>query len=276
MTEPKYRTCRYCGKKIQIKKFGRHRCNGRKKAYEYYHEWERAQPPGSPHVTFQEWETIQLAAELRATSGQPADTDSDVATTASDKTDANQGPDSSSVDATADPHLADHRAARREDPVPDRLPAADVDVDGPIAPPVKRDLTKAVQALSTLTASPDPIDQHLTARERGWLPIIAGIHEGIMWLADADRRKTRFKLTKPDKKTLASGWVTTVGDSPIQQYLRRDGASASDPDVLTAHLEVYGEWIPAQSEGFITKIKGMWAKAQEARRRKRENEKTDE
>jgi hypothetical protein len=87
-----------------------------------------------------------------------------------------------------------------------------------------------------------------------------------MWLGKGKARGTIFKLSKDQKHLLALSYQTSLGDSPLLK-LRKKWGSEDSVDVVTANIEVYGDWLFENFDGIfehggeiMTKIKNRGGK----------------
>ena len=101
----------------------------------------------------------------------------------------------------------------------------------------------------------------ISAKEKAWLPVVAGVHEALMWAFEAKNKQTYFKLTRAQKKILTASYQATLGDSPFLK-LKTKGAGEYDVHVIVAYIEIYGEFGMTNLDGAIDRGQGLWSKWQ--------------
>lgn len=264
--------CRFCQRRLPPTKYVKHLCKNKKEARAHHENWrhEHRDDPDTLNrfPTFEAWDRAILDGNLVVASypwappllGSDADGESDVAdgdgTGGADSGDegvvAKQGDEWANPDDNAKPDGADGGGFVR--PSERDIGEGEEDTEAPERPSLKKVAEGIASAAIDVGQS-----IRITPREKGWLPIVAGVHELIMWFFKGKDRRTYFKLNKDQKKILTASYQATFGDSPLLK-LKTQGQGEYDVHVAVASIEVYGEFIMSNVDGGIERGKSLWHK----------------
>lgn len=272
--------CRFCRRKLAPTKYVRHACNNKKKARAYYEEWRNEHRDDrittNKYPTFEAWDIGILDGALvypiypyaPPSLSTPNDGIEDVGDS-DDSGETIEGDNTGVV-------LEQGTEWTTQDDKPKSMYA-----DGStfITKPSDQDKESETEKKGTslkdtaeglISKGAEVIDViKISTKEKGWLPIIAGVHEGIMWAFKGKERNSYFKLNRNQKKILTASYQATFGDSPLLK-LKTQGQGEYDVHIVVANIEVYGEFIMANIEGGMDRGQGVWNKWQEKAKKKKE------
>jgi hypothetical protein len=281
--------CRFCRRKLPPTKYVRHSCNHKKEAKGYYENWKQEHRDDvttvNKYPTFEAWDLATLDGNLV----YPAYPFSPPSLSSS--SDGEQDVDSVSDSSGADWDdqgivLEQGTEWTRQDDKPQYFDSN----RGTLIKPSERKYEDEEEeeteekpkvslkdTASGIISTVSEISQQIkiSTKEKGWLPIVAGVHELIMWAFEAKNRKAYFKLTKEQKKILSASYQATFGDSPLMK-LKTTGQGEYDVHIVVANIEVYGEFMMGNVEGAIDRTQGLWTKWQKRSEKKKRQKQIQE
>ena len=279
--------CRFCNRKIAVTKYTRHSCNDKKIARANYGDWQHEHRDDKSTIdrfpTFEAWDRAILdgtvvypqypysPGSIEATTYGESDLDSD---------------GDAAVDDFGNEGLVLEQGTEWTGAVSDAQPVAtdggfirpsDQDVIASKTPAEEGEKTTLKDTAEAITSGAIDVSKALkiSLKEKGWLPIVAGVHELIMWTFDAKRRNVIFRLSKQQKKILCASYQATLGDSPLLK-LKTTGQGEYDVHIAVGYIEVYGEFCMANVEGAIGRGKGLWKIWGDRQERKKKEKKVQE
>lgn len=271
-------TCPFCGKRNIY--LPRHNCKDIMEARDYWRDWKDETEENKrtdlfdKYPTFKAWVKGANTGEIAVNNypygpqivekDEPPEQDMDTFNV--------PGWDTVAPPATNQDNegQADQTGVREESPMSDfnalsSSPSGDIGEIAPQRPGIMDGIKDTVKDIVT-----EKDLFRLSAKDRGWLPVVHFVHHGLMFLFDAKARGNYKKLDKRDKKVLSHSWFCTFGEAPWTKKMKHKGDGEFDQHILSGYMEVYGEFAFENAPGIWSRIKSLGKRGLKALKKRRE------